>query len=107
YPNLYGDLSGFNIPVRARLYRRARQSPLVERLIHGSDFPVPTMPMWPWLWRQLSWRTYRQLARIANPLERDYQTKRTLGFPPATFTRITALIPVSSPGQTKAEPFRQ
>lgn len=92
YSNFYGDLSGFNIPGRARLYRRCRLPALADRLIHGSDYPVPSMPVWAWCWRLLSWRTYRHLARITNPLERDYQTKCAIGFPNATFTRVLQLI---------------
>lgn len=104
YPNLYGDLSGFNIPFRARLYRHCLRPPLTDRLLHGSDFPVPTMPLWPWLWGLLSWRAYRHCARIPNPLERDYQIKRALGFPDIVFSRILQLLPTRTRGVSPTPP---
>jgi predicted TIM-barrel fold metal-dependent hydrolase len=88
YPRLYGDISALSFPRKPRHLARMLQPGVVERLIHGSDFPVPVQPLWMWLGGKLSWREYRRLRRIRNPLARDVAIKRALGFPEATFSRI-------------------
>jgi len=93
YPNLYGDISAFNIPVRSKHFRDALPSPLVERILHGSDYPVPVIGAWVWARGLVDWPTYRRWEHCPNPLERDYQLKRALGFPATVFTRIQALLP--------------
>lgn len=92
HPNLYGDLSAMNLPFRGEHLRECLQPPVVERLVHGSDFPVPVCGLWAWARRLIPWKTWRRCARIPNPLERDYQLKRAIGFPPEVFTRINRLL---------------
>ncbi len=92
HPRLYGDLSALNIPVRSRNFRACLEEPLIHRLLHGSDFPVPVMGHWAWTRGLVDWKTFRRLEREPNPLERDYQLKRAMGFPMETFTRIWQLL---------------
>jgi predicted TIM-barrel fold metal-dependent hydrolase len=92
FPNLYGDLSAFNIPTRSKRFRDCLRAPLLGRLVHGSDYPVPVMGHWVWLRRLVNWSTFRQWERHPNVLERDYQLKRAMGFPEETFTRIRQLL---------------
>ncbi len=40
----------------------------------------------------LPWRDYRAAAGVANPVERDAQLKRALGFGDATFTRAGTVL---------------
>jgi hypothetical protein len=40
----------------------------------------------------VDWKTFRHWEREPNILERDYQLKRAMGFPEATFTRIGRII---------------
>lgn len=90
YPNLYGDTAAFCSPYRGReVHARLSDAGLVSRLVHGSDFPVPTHPFW--FPRRLAGRV-RELESIASPLERDIRTKRALGYPEAVFTRGAALL---------------
>src|SRR5438876_503476 len=49
HTNLYGDTSAFNVPIRGRHVRQCLQAPLVERMLHGSDYPVPVHGHFPWL----------------------------------------------------------
>jgi predicted TIM-barrel fold metal-dependent hydrolase len=99
HANLYGDISAFNLPLRGEHIPDCLKPPLVDRMLHGSDFPVPILGLWSWLRRFIDWGTYRKLEKIPNPLERDYQLKRAMGFPPATFTRVGDILrkAVSSP----------
>lgn len=97
YPNLYGDTSAFNLPMRGLHIRECLQSPLGERLVHGSDFPVPIQGLWAWMRGLLSWQAYRRCQRIPNVIERDVQLKRAMGFGPDHFSRVTSLLRSSLP----------
>ena len=92
YSNLYGDTSAFNVPIRGRHIRECLQEPLASRMIHGSDFPVPVYGIWSWIAGHLDWETFRKWDKNPNILERDYQLKKAIGFPPEHFTRIWKLL---------------
>ncbi len=92
FPNLYGDTSAFNVPIRGRHVAACLQHPLTSRLVHGSDFPVPVNGHFAWLHGHISWRDFRQGQSNPNILERDYQLKRAMGFPQESFTRIGRLL---------------
>lgn len=92
FPNLFGDNSAFNLPMRGEHTREATQEPIASRIIYGSDLPVPLSGLWAWLRGFIDWRTYRRWEKIRNPLERDYQLKRAMGFPDHTFTRLHSLL---------------
>ena len=92
HPNLYGDTSAFNVPIRGRHVRKCLDGPLAERLVHGSDFPVPVYGFWAWLGGNMDWKTSRQWDRCTNILERGYQLKRGMGFPEEHFTRAWRLL---------------
>jgi uncharacterized protein len=92
FPNLYGDLSAFNVPIRGRHTPDCLRQPLLSRLVHGSDYPVPVHGHWAWLLGHVNWQAFRRWERQDNILERDYQLKRSMGFPPETFTRIWKLL---------------
>ncbi len=92
YPNLYGDNSAFNVPIRGQVTPQCLRPPLNQRILHGSDFPVPVLGHWSWLKGYVSWETFRKWERCGNPLERDYQLKRAMGFPDESFTRASRLL---------------
>jgi predicted TIM-barrel fold metal-dependent hydrolase len=93
YPNLYGDSSAFNVPIRGRHVRECLQDWQAGRILHGSDYPVPVHGHFAWLKGYVDWSTFRRWERHPNILERDYQLKRAMGFPEASFTRIWDLFP--------------
>jgi len=92
YPNLYGDTSAFNVPIRGRHVRECLQEPLLSRMLHGSDYPVPVHGHFAWLKGYVDWKTFRQWEKHPNILERDYQLKRAMGFPHESTTRIWQLL---------------
>jgi hypothetical protein len=92
FPNLYGDTSAFNVPIRGRHVPECLREPLRERMLHGSDFPVPVHGHFPWAKGFIDWDTFRRWEHHPNVLERDYQLKRAMGVPPETFTRIEKLL---------------
>jgi hypothetical protein len=101
HPNLYGDTSAFNVPIRGRHVRECLRESLCERMLHGSDYPVPVHGHFAWAKGYVDWRTFRQWERHPNILERDYQLKRAMGFPAESFTRIWQILrrkqPVATP----------
>jgi uncharacterized protein len=98
FEHLYGDNSAFTVPIRGRHVPECREGPLAERIVHGSDLPVPVYGYFPWLRGFIGWRAFRRWQAEANVLERDYQLKRAMGFADATFTRLWGLLPA---GQKK------
>lgn len=92
YPRLYGDISAFNVPIRGSVVPQCLRAPLVERLVHGSDYPVPVFGHWAWFQRFVDWEDFRRSESQANVLERDYQLKRAMGFSAEVFTRINQLL---------------
>jgi uncharacterized protein len=96
FPRLYGDNSALaccNFRARPRAIRRMREDPeLAARILHGSDVPVPVTGALMWALGALSWSDWRLTASIGNPLERDAQIKRALGFGEDTFTRLSGLL---------------
>src|SRR5437868_14591917 len=92
FPNLYGDNSAFTVPIRGRHVPDCIRDPIAQRIVHGSDFPVPVYGHFPYLRRFIDWQTFRRCEKLANVLERDYQLKRAMGFPPESFTRIWQLL---------------
>lgn len=92
FPNLYGDTSAFNVPMRGRHVLECLREPLVSRLVHGSDYPVPVNGHFAWAGGFVSWPDFRRCQKLPNVLERDYLLKRAMGFPPEHFTRIASLL---------------
>jgi predicted TIM-barrel fold metal-dependent hydrolase len=95
FPRLYGDnsaLAAANFRLRPSALQRLLEPELAARILHGSDVPVPVTGAVLWALGLLSWREWRETARLANPLERDAQIKRALGFGEDTFTRLARLL---------------
>lgn len=91
YPNCWGDTSAFCTPGRTRwIPRILREEGVVEKLIHGSDYPVPPAA-WTALF-SLGWSRTRELQRVWSFLERDIRIKRELGMPDAVFTNAARVL---------------
>ncbi len=94
YPNLYADNSALCSPIRSRTLKALLKPELHGRVIHGSDYPIPVSGLGPWLRGRLKWSDYSKWKNetATNVLERDYQLKQAIGFPPETFTLLDRLI---------------
>jgi hypothetical protein len=95
FPRLYGDnsaLAAFNFRFRPSARRRMLEAELGGRILHGSDVPVPVTAALMWGFGMMSWRDWRGTSRVVNPIERDAQIKRALGFGEETFTRLAGLL---------------
>jgi len=93
YPNLYGDISALNTPFRSKHLKLAIQMPEIhDRLIYGSDAPIPISALWVALRGLISWRQYREIDSNPNVIERDCAIKRAIGFPDSIFTKLDELL---------------
>jgi predicted TIM-barrel fold metal-dependent hydrolase len=92
FPNLYGDISALVSLNRCGHLRDCLDPEILPRILHGSDFPVPVLGHRLWLQRWIDTPTFRRCQAIENPLERDWQYKRALGFGDETLTRLGALL---------------
>jgi predicted TIM-barrel fold metal-dependent hydrolase len=96
YLNFYGDNSAFNIPIRSRVIPKSTATPVAAKMLHGSDYPVPIFGHWAWMRGFVDWPTFRKWQQHPNPIERDVQLKRAMGFDERTFTRVADLLPKSA-----------
>jgi predicted TIM-barrel fold metal-dependent hydrolase len=93
HENLFADTSALNLPFRSYGLRRCLENEHVApRLVHGSDYPVPSSGLWAWLRGLITTDELSKSSQTKNPLERDHQLKRAMGFPPEHFTRINDLL---------------
>lgn len=92
FPNLYADNSALCTLNRWRTIKKLFPEKVINRVLHGSDFPVPSGGFGPWVGGLLKWRDHRLAAKERNVLERDAILKKTMGFPEETFTRLDGLL---------------
>jgi predicted TIM-barrel fold metal-dependent hydrolase len=92
FPNLYGDISALVSLNRCAHLRACLREEIAPRILHGSDFPVPVFGHRLWLQGWIDRATFRRCQHIRNPLERDWQFKRALGFPEEIATRAADLL---------------
>ena len=92
FPNLYGDVSAMVSLNRCAHLRDCLRDEIEPRILHGSDFPVPVLGHRLWLNRSLDRTTFRGIQQIHNPIERDLQFKKALGFSDQVFTRAGELL---------------
>jgi uncharacterized protein len=92
FPNLYGDISALVSLNRCARLRDCLREGIAPRILHGSDFPVPVLGHRTWLQGWMDRPMFRRCQKIGNPLERDWQFKRALGFSEETVTRAGNLL---------------
>ena len=92
FPNLYGDISAMVSLNRCAHLRDCLHEDIAPRILHGSDFPVPVLGHRLWLQGLLDRQNFRRIQKIDNPLERDWQFKRALGFSEDVLTRAPKLL---------------
>jgi predicted TIM-barrel fold metal-dependent hydrolase len=92
FPHLYGDISAMVSLNRCGHLRDCLRDEIAPRILHGSDFPVPVLGHRMWLQGWIDRATFRRCQKIANPLERDWEFKRALGFSDEIAIRPTELL---------------
>jgi predicted TIM-barrel fold metal-dependent hydrolase len=92
FPNLFTDNSALASPNRWRTIKHLLDPKIQSRVIHGSDFPIPSGGFGPWMGNLLNKSDYFKSRKIKNPLERDVFIKQAAGFEENTFFRLGELI---------------
>ena len=92
FPNLFTDNSALASPNRWRTIPALLDPKIQSRVIHGSDFPIPSGGFGPWVGKLLSNSEYIKSRKIKNPLQRDVFIKQAVGFEENTFFRLGELI---------------
>lgn len=92
FPNLYGDISALVSLNRCARLKDCLRPEIEPRVLHGSDFPVPVLGHRLWLNGSLNRPSFRHIQKIDNPLERDLQFKKAIGFSDEVFTRAAELL---------------
>jgi hypothetical protein len=93
HPNLYGDISAFGLPGRAYAVRKLLSMPhALERLLYGSDFPVPATPLTHA--GNIGFAKAFSLQRERNPFERPARLMAEAGFGDDVFSRATGVLRV-------------
>lgn len=90
--NLYADNGALSSINRARTLKHILPDDIQNRILHGSDYPVPVSGLGPMLMGKLSWKDYLSCAKISNIIERDYQLKIGMGFKEKTFAKMDELL---------------
>ncbi len=90
---LYADLSAMSLICRIGTVHRVLESIPAERMILGSDYPVPVSDMPPVVFKGLSLDEYLALLHVRNPIEKNFRQLLAMGFPAASLTRAAEVIP--------------
>lgn len=91
HTNLYCDTANLAATHRRGNLLRLLMTPqALDRALHASDFPFPSNPGA--FGDRIAPDVFDRLLREHNGIERDYQLKRALGFPPGVFTRAASLL---------------
>lgn len=90
YDHAFGDTSAFCSLVRYQHVRRFKVERYIGRLLHGSDFPIPSSALY--FLKDLGFDAIARLQGNRNVLDRDLLTKRAMGMPEATFTTAGELL---------------
>ncbi len=92
FPSLFTDNSALASPNRWHTIKHLLYSKIHSRVIHGSDFPIPSGGFGPWMGNLLNRSDYFKSRKIKNPLERDVFIKQAVGFQQSTFSRLADII---------------
>lgn len=84
---IYADVSAFALPGRRHQVPRVRQRVAPQRLVLGSDFPVPSFPV-----SMIYCEKPPQEALSLNPIDRNVQLLRCMGFPDEVFTNGARIL---------------
>jgi predicted TIM-barrel fold metal-dependent hydrolase len=90
YDNVYGDTSAFCSLVRYKQVRRFAADRYAGRILHGSDFPIPSSALY--FLPALGFGKVRDLERGRHPMDRDVKIKRAMGMPDSVFEGAYALL---------------
>lgn len=92
YKNLYGDLAVFGWPSRKKILLDiiSDKAYLFDRMLHGTDYPVPVMPIM--MGNESGWLRMLRFHFKHNYFDAEALMKLYLGVPKTVFTRASSLL---------------
>jgi predicted TIM-barrel fold metal-dependent hydrolase len=90
--NLYADISALCILLRAPIIDAVLKKIPHDRMVLGSDCPVPVDRMPPGLIDTLTFQEYFRIAKIDNPIEKNYRQLLAMDFPKEAMTKATSIL---------------
>lgn len=88
---LYADTAAMALFSRARFLKRLlRQPDIHDRLVFGTDFPMPCTPLF--FVRQIGWREVGRIAALPSWIEQNYRLQRALGLDEAFAQRTWRIL---------------
>ena len=90
--NFYADISAMCTLFRASIIDDVLKKIPHDRMILGSDYPIPIDNMPPPFVSTLSEDEYRRISGIENPIEKNYQQLLAMGFPKEAMTRASSIL---------------
>lgn len=91
--SLYADLSAMCVVCRVGIVDTVLRKLPHDRLLLGSDYPVPVNDMPPLLVHGLTIDEHTRLLAVTNPLDKNYRQLLAMGFPPDIGHRAASLLP--------------
>lgn len=92
YPHLYADNSALNTPNRSHGLATCLGPAVQDRIVHGSDFPVPVSGRWARMRKLITEADAAAATQETNLIERDYLLKKAMGFSDEVFKGIWRLL---------------
>jgi predicted TIM-barrel fold metal-dependent hydrolase len=93
HENFFGDTAALCLPTRSYAFPHLLADPIVrEKLVHGSDWPIPSIPPASQLGLVAAW----DLMQDKNSLRRDIAAKESLGFDDEYFRRAAKILRLSA-----------
>ena len=61
-------------------------------MVLGSDYPVPVDDMPPQFIETLTFEKYHEIAKIENPIEKNYRQLLAMNFPKEAMTKASSIL---------------
>jgi predicted TIM-barrel fold metal-dependent hydrolase len=90
--NLYADISAMCTLFRASIIGEVLEKIPHNRMILGSDYPIPVDNMPPKFIETLTLREYLDIAKIDNPIEKNYRQLLAMDFPEEAMTKASSIL---------------
>jgi predicted TIM-barrel fold metal-dependent hydrolase len=90
--NLYADISAMCTLFRASMIDDILKQIPHNRMVLGSDYPIPIDNMPPKFVETLTLQEYLDIAKIDNPIEKNYRQLLAMDFPEEAMTNASSIL---------------
>jgi predicted TIM-barrel fold metal-dependent hydrolase len=90
--NLYADISAMCTLFRVSIIDDVLKKIPHDRMVFGSDYPIPIDNMPPQFNETLTFEEYREIAEIESPIEKNYRQLLAMNFPKEAMTKASSIL---------------